>query len=255
MLVTTDGIVLKQRKIAGNRRMIVLFTRKYGKISSGTGINERSRSKSALLLRPFTYAEYELYKGRGTYNIDGGSVKESFFSLGEDIDRFLTASQLIDYLDKILEEGQQRQGLFDLTLELLRSLTAARSNYSTLLYAFIVKSLRMQGIMPELARCANCGKPLDEIRAAEGAARNFSVTAGGILCEACCEKEKSLPDTLIFRPDFDIVDILIYFTSKPMGVFEKVVLKEAAESELKRIISGYIEYYLDVDVLKNDFTI
>ncbi|MCF0141628.1 MAG: recombination protein O N-terminal domain-containing protein, partial [Mogibacterium sp.] len=43
MLVTTEGIVLKQRKIAGNRRMITVFTRKYGKISAGTSINEKGK--------------------------------------------------------------------------------------------------------------------------------------------------------------------------------------------------------------------
>ena len=48
MIITTEGIVLRQRKIANNRRMIVLFTKRCGKLSAGTSINEKSRSRAAL---------------------------------------------------------------------------------------------------------------------------------------------------------------------------------------------------------------
>ena len=96
MIITTEGIVLRQHRIAGNRRMITIFTRKYGKISAGTSINEKSRTRSALALRPFTFAEYELFKGRDAYSINTASARKSYYSIGEDIDRFMTASAFIE---------------------------------------------------------------------------------------------------------------------------------------------------------------
>ena len=72
--------------------MIVIFTKQYGKLSAGTSINEKSRGKAALALRPFTYAEYDIFKGREAYSINSASVSKSFYSIGEDIDRFMTAS-------------------------------------------------------------------------------------------------------------------------------------------------------------------
>ena len=92
MIITTEGIVLRQRKIANNRRMIVIFTKQYGKLSAGTSVNEKSRSKAALALRPFTYAEYDIFKGREAFSINTASVSKSFYSIGEDIDRFMAAS-------------------------------------------------------------------------------------------------------------------------------------------------------------------
>ena len=65
MLISTEGIVLKQHKIAGNRRMITIFSRRYGRIQAGTAMNERGKNRSALALRPFTFAEYEIFKNRG----------------------------------------------------------------------------------------------------------------------------------------------------------------------------------------------
>ena len=123
MIINTEGIVLRQRKIAGNRRMIVIFTRQYGKISAGTSITERNRSRSALALRPFTFAEYELFKGRDAYSINSASARRSYYSIGEDIDRFMTASSFIEYLDKITAEGEPAPGIYDLALEFLESVS------------------------------------------------------------------------------------------------------------------------------------
>ena len=119
MIITTEGIVLKQRKIAGNRRMIVIFTRQYGKISAGTSINEKNRSKAALALRPFTYAEYELFKGRDSYSINSASVRKSYYSIGEDLDRFMIASSFIEYLDSVAPDNEPMPGLYDLAVEFL----------------------------------------------------------------------------------------------------------------------------------------
>lgn len=77
MLVSSEGIVLKQRKIANNRRMITVFTKNYGKISCGTSLSEKSKGKAALAIRPFTYAEYDIFKGRDYYNINSAQTKKS----------------------------------------------------------------------------------------------------------------------------------------------------------------------------------
>ncbi len=256
MLITSEGIVLKQRKIAGNRRMIVIFTKKYGKLTAGTSINEKGKSKAALALRPFTYAEYDIFKSRDSYSLNNAQAKRSYYSIGEDLDRFLVASKLIKYLESILEEGEARPKLFDMTLEFLESITNARENYDTLLYAFIVKSLRVQGVMPELTCCADCGKKLEEFVIETGMkGPSFSINAGGVLCSDCEDMEKREGDALIFRPSFDIVQVLRYFLDNPISRFEKVTLKPNISEEVKTILSAYLRFYLGTDVLEDEFTL
>ncbi len=246
MVITTEGIVLRQRKIANNRRMIVLFTRQYGKISAGTSINEKSRSKAALALRPFTYADYDIFRGRESYSINSAMVRKSYYSIGEEIDRFMAASSFIEYLDKVLGEGEPMPKLFDLALEFLESVSVSRSSVDTLLYAFIVKSLRILGVAPEMTCCVDCGKSLDKIKA-----RSFSVSSGGIVCEDCAKQEKTTPDSLIYSPSFDIIAVYGYFDSKPLRTFQKVDLKEGVSSEVRDILAEYTDRYLGVDVLRN----
>ena len=247
MIITTEGIVLRQRKIANNRRMIVLFTKQYGKISAGTSINEKSRTRSALALRPFTYAEYDIFKGREAFSINTASVSKSFYSIGEDIDRLMTASAFIEYLDKVLPEGEPMPKLFDLALEFLQSVSASDSAPETLLFAFIVKTLSMLGVAPELSCCVNCGKSPEDF--GEGF-KMFSVSGGGIICPDCAEEEKREAESLIYRPDFDIIDVFRYFSTKPIQTFEKVDLKPAVRKEVRDILADYTDRYLGVDVLR-----
>ena len=228
--------------------MIVLFTKQYGKLSAGTSVNEKSRSKAALALRPFTYAEYDIFKGREAYSINSAQVNKSFYSIGEDIDRFMNASAFIEYLDKVLEEGVPAPKLFDLSLDFLQSVSECRHGTDTLLYAFIVKTFRMLGVAPELSCCVNCGKTPEKF--GEGF-RMFSVSGGGIVCPECAGEEKREPGSLIYTPDFDIIDMLRYFESKPLKTFEKVDLRPEVRNEVREILSGYTERYLGVDVLRS----
>lgn len=252
MIINAEGIVLRQRKIANNRRMIVIFTKQYGKLSAGTSINEKSRSKAALALRPFTYAEYDIFKGRDAYSINTASAIKSFYSIGEDLDRFMAASAFIEYLDKVIAEGEPMPKLFDLALDFLQSVSVAKSSSNTLLYAFIYKTLRMLGVAPEMERCVGCGKHRDEF--GEGGIRSFSVSGGGIICEDCKEEEQSGPNSLIIRPSFDIISVLAYFDAKPIKTFEKIDLKPEVESEVRHILSEYTDRYLGANVLKEQLS-
>lgn len=246
MIITTEGIVLRQRKIANNRRMIVLLTKQYGKISAGTSINEKSRSKAALALRPFTCVEYDIFKGRDSYSINSASVLKSFYSIGEDLDRFMAASAFIDYLDKVVDEGVPVPKIYEMSLRFLESVSRCGKSSETLLYAFIVKTFKFLGVAPELSCCTGCGKTMPD-PAEEGPVR-FSVDSGGILCEECARQEKSNGNTLIYRPPFDIIGVFRYFESKPLDTFERVELKGRVKTQVREILAEYCRYYLGADV-------
>ena len=246
MNISAEGIVLRQRKIANNRRIIVLFTKQYGKLSAGTSINERGRSRAALALRPFTYAEYDLFKGREAYSINSASVMRSYYSIGEDINRYMSGAAFLEYLEKVIDEEVSMPALFKLSIEFLDSLSRTKTSSNTLLYAFIVKSLRMLGVMPEMGCCVNCGKELSEIPTP----RMFSVSSGGVICPECALEEEQSAAPLLYKPRFDIIDVLRYFESKPLATFEKIDLKQDVADTVRDIISQYTERYLDVDVLR-----
>ena len=145
MYTDTEAIVLRQTKTAYGRRMVVLLTKKYGKISAGTSISERGKNKSSLALRPFTYGRYELFKGRDSFSINGAEAIESFYSIGEDIDKFAAASVALELTDRLVEEDQSVPAMFSLLLDFLTMLEGRKNGYGTLLAAFRIKALDLFG--------------------------------------------------------------------------------------------------------------
>ena len=156
---------------------------------------------------------------------------------------------MIEYLNETLEEGKPQPRTFELTIEFMEAITQAKGNYETMLYAYLVKNLGMQGVMPELNQCVDCGKKREDFEAPV----YFSISGGGILCGDCMEREKSDGDTLIFKPHFDIVEVLKYMVRHSLATFSRIQLKPEIQRELKKILSEYLEYYLNTDLLKGDF--
>lgn len=241
MYTSTEGIIFRQVKAAGGRRMILLFTKKYGKISAGSSLSEKGRTKAALALRPFTYGNYELYKGRESYNINSAEVKRSFFRIGEDVDKYMESSFVLELTEKMTPEDLPQPRLFNLLAEFLAAMEKREKKHSTLVLAYEVKALAALGIFPQLDKCACC--------AGSENLRYFSVKDGGMVCGKC---RNPANDTLIYEPKFDIVNILKFFSKTPMRGFEKIALDDGAAEELQRILRKYMSYYLDVGTLKSE---
>lgn len=247
MLLSTEGIVLRQVKIAGGRRMLSLFTKKYGRLEVGAGASEKnSRSKSALATRPFTYGAYELFENRGYYNYNSGEVKRSYYSLGEDLDKYLQASFVLELTGKALPEGMPQPRLFSLLLNYLAQLEKRQRALETLTLAYEIKLLSLLGVAPVLDRCSCCG--------AAGPLAGFSVPEGGMIC-ATCQREKNESDgkeALLYHPKFDIVKVISFFQKKPLEAFDRIGLEPGTAGPLQTIIREYISYHMDVGTLKSE---
>lgn len=241
MYTSTEGIVFRQVKAAGGRRMILLFTKKYGKISVGSSLSEKGRGKAALALRPFTYGNYELYKGREYYNLNSGEVVRSFFKIGEDLDKYMEASFVLELTEKMVPEDLPQPKLFQLLIEFLAAMEKREKKHRTLVLAFEVKAMAVLGSFPMLEQCACCGETED--------LQYFSIKDGGMVCGKCRNIGN---DTLIYAPKFDIVNILKFFSKTPLRGFEKIALAEDVSEELQCILRRYMSYYLDIGTLNSE---
>jgi len=245
MFIDTEGIILRQTKATGGRRMVLLFSKKYGKISAGSNISEKGRSKSALAMRPFTHGRYELYKKGDFYNINGAETIRSFYRIGEDIDKYMNSSYCLELVDKFISEGEPVPGIFNLTLDLLVEMEKRKQKYGTLVCAFELKALKQLGYLPELKKCVRCGSKNEVIA--------FSIKEGGILCTDCGKyTEKSAKDTLIYDISFGIVNILSYFLDNPLESLEKLALEEDILDKIQTIVREYIKYHLDIGQMKSE---
>lgn len=245
MLTDTEAIVLRQVKTSYGRKMILLFSRKYGKISAGTGIGDKGRSKSSLALRPFTYGRYELFKSKDSYNINGAEVIKSYYRIGEDVDKYMNGAYVLEFTEKALGDEIPAPAVFRLLTEFFDILENREKGIGTLVLAYQVKLFRYLGVMPQLQRCVICGE--------EKEAAAFSIEDGGMVCADCIQNiQNSSEHTLIYDAGFGIVNILRYFTVNPLKSIENIALREETGRKLQQVVRDYAAHYLDVSELKSE---
>ena len=245
MLTDTEAIVLRQVKTSYGRKMILLFSKKYGKISAGTSIGDKSRSKSSLALKPFTHGRYEMYKNRDSYNINSAEVIKSYYKIGEDVDKYMNGAYVLEFTEKALAEEVPAPAIFRLLTEFFDMLETREKAIGTLVLAYQVKLFRYLGIMPELERCTMCGEKHEAVA--------FSIKEGGIICENCLKNiQNSDDDSLIYDDGFGIVNILRYFTVNPLKSIENLALKGDAGRLLQKLVRDYAANYLDISELKSE---
>ena len=252
MITDTTGIVLRQVKAAGGRRMLLIFSKKFGKISVGSSLSEGGKGKSALVTRPFTYGNYELFKSRDSYNLNSGQVIKSYYSIGEDLDKYMAASYVLELTEKLLAEGMPQPKLFNLLLDFMDTLEKRKSKHDTLVMAYIVKVVSLLGTEPVLDECTNCGERF----LLEGAEHQyyFCVSEGGLVCPNCIKNftQEDCKQRLIYTANFDIVGILKYFQKQPMARFEKLALDEAILKRLEVIMRSWLSYHFEINKLKSE---
>lgn len=243
MITDTRGIVLRQVKTIGGRRMISLFTEQYGKVGAGVTVSERGKGRNAAAMNPFAYGNYELFISHGRYHLNKGQVIKNFYRIGEDIDRYMAAAYGLELCDKLLEEEVPAKDLFELTVDFLSTMEERKSRYGTILLAYKVKLLACLGALPVLDRCACCGRP--------GKHAAFSIPEGGLICEDCLPGiAQDGQDALIYQVDFVILNILEHILNHALASLKKAALDEQLESQINTIIDRFITYHLDPGDLK-----
>jgi DNA repair protein RecO (recombination protein O) len=245
MYAETEGIILKQVKAVNERRMVLLFSKKYGKISAGTSINERGRNRSALAMRPFTHGRYDLYKSRDTYHINGAEVVKAYYKIGEDVEKYMCASYMLEFTEKLLPENVPSAEMFKLVLDFFDLLETRKKKHMTVVVAFQLKAIQSMGLTPEMYACALCGQKEDIVF--------FGVREGGLICGSC--RNNISPDSnheLIYNMGFDIIEALKYFFGNRLKSMEHIALNEKILSKLKVIIKDYIAYHLDIKELVSE---
>jgi len=201
-------------------------------------------------VRPFTNGRYELFKGRESYNLNSAQVLRSFYKIGEDLDKYMAASYVLELTEKILPDELAQPRLYQLLLDFLEELELREKKHETLVLGYLVKALDILGNMPQMEFCVCCG----EKNGAEGEAfRLFSVDEGGLICRSCAENLRAKGGhPLIYDANFAIVDILSYFQKQPLSALRKLALEEKTREKQQLILRQYLAYHLDVKELKSE---
>jgi DNA repair protein RecO (recombination protein O) len=187
---SADALVIRSREYGESDRLLTLFSREYGKIQAVAKGVRKPKSRQRAGAQLFTYADYQLYKGKTLDTVNQVSPKESFPHLWSDLDMSLAATAIAELLDLATIPGQAYPELFTLTFSSFFLL--GQCEPALVQSAFALKLLTHLGYRPRFSECAECGRSL------QGERFLFSPEAGGAVCTEC-RNEASTSKPLLGR--------------------------------------------------------
>ena len=219
----TQAIVTGYTDYRDDDRMLTLFSATKGRIDCKARSCRKPTSKLLSCSQPFVFGEFELFRSNDRVTVNACDVRETFYPLREDVDRFMIASVCTQLCSGVIEQDAPDEPLFSLLYHVLSFLAYSDSDPMDLLIAFLLHFLDHAGYRPSLTRCAVCRR---DIRS--DAVLFYSAEAGGAVCAACPHNGKPIGKLAL-----EAMRRILLLSHDEL---RRVVLKESLRAELLPIL-------------------
>ncbi len=233
MIINTQAIVIKAIKHKEYDLILVLFTRKLGKVSVVAKGARKSKSSLLSCSQIFTYGNYTLRRRGDMYILSQGDVIKSFYNLAYNLDAFTYATHITAILNNNLLEHQKNDRIFKLYAHTLKYLSENEYSEELLSRIFELKFLDYIGMKPQISVCVTCGsKNFDNAM--------FNVFEGGVVCENC--SKKYLENIKI---DITTLRFMEYILSRDINNISNISVSKYVQYQLNNILKKYLLAYMD----------
>lgn len=224
MQYKTRGIILKRSNFSEADRIVTILTSEYGKIRVLAKGSRKIKSKLAGHLELYCLSSLILAEGRNLDIITDAKITKCYLNLRKNLSATHVANYLAEVVDKMLPEEENHLEIFELLEELLDEVNA--ENSALLIPYFELKLLSYLGYEPQIYHCVACKKELKDEK------NFFSVSAGGVVCEACHNHDLKIKNSTI--------KLMRLFLKHRLDYLKKINI----DSYLLKEISNITEKYL-----------
>lgn len=221
----TQAIVTGYTDYKDNDRMLTLFSASRGRIDCKARNCRKPTSRLLACAQPFVFGEFELFENGERITVNACDVRETFYPLREDVDRFMIASLCTSLCNNIIEREARDEALFSLLYHVLSFLAYSESDPKDLLIAFLLHYLDHAGYRPSLTRCSVCRR---DVRS--DPVLFFNAEAGGVVCAACPHGGKPVSKLAL--------EAMRRILLLDHDALNKVVLKPALRAEMLPLLRG-----------------
>lgn len=158
MLHKTKGLILRERGIGENDKMVTILTADLGIIEAAARRAKSVKSPLTAASQILAYSDFCLFKGKQSYYIiDSAETLNSFYSLRYDVEKLALAGYFCELADTLSPSAETAAEFLRLLLNTLHKLEEGRLSNEQLKSIFELRSLSVGGFMPDLVGCSECG--------------------------------------------------------------------------------------------------
>ena len=171
-----EAIVLSVRDWRGADKIVTLFTREFGKVTTLAFGLRQPKSPLAGCIQLFSHIDVVIDTGKNLDVLRQTSLKNSNRLLREDLNRMAYAALVVEVVAELWPEHESQGEAFDTLLAAMKLLAERNPRIAAL--AVCWQLLSLAGYQPEFDHCVLCGKDHCLLPA-------FDSEAGGASCVTC----------------------------------------------------------------------
>lgn len=230
--VKTKGIVLMENNLGDYDKMITILTPGLGQIRCAAKGARRPKSLLMAGSQFLCFADYTLYKGNETYNLNSCETIEFFYNIRTDLDKYKYAVHITKIILDVTNENDNCFKTLQLFLNTLYMISETDKNLDLILAIFKIRLMCILGYKPNIEKCSNCGIDND--------IKYFSLKDSGVKCSSCGKSDKSSIEISNIT-----IDALKFITSAPAKKIFSFNIPEEAIKELEIISKLYLNEKLE----------
>jgi DNA repair protein RecO (recombination protein O) len=176
----SEAIVLRTYPLGEADRLVSFLSRTEGRLRGVARGARRPKSRFGSTLEPLSHIRiwYFERETRELVRIQQCELIESFFGAQQNFEQGLALGLMCEVTEAVLPEREASDASFRLLLHVARGVCGTGKIWLPLEY-FALWTVRLAGWLPDLTRCARCGKRLLNGRG------HVLLSRSGIACDAC----------------------------------------------------------------------
>jgi len=188
------GVVLRTYKLRESDRIVVIHTRKNGKVRAVAKGIRKTKSKFGARLEPMSHVKLLLYRGRELDIVSQAEAVEPLSPMLSSLDRASQGLAVLEAVDQLSLEREPNEALYRSLVGVLRAIAEQPSPLNV--PAFYWRLLQREGFEPELGTCVRCGESEPDVTFVA-----LDLNEGGVLCRSCRSGQAISPAALSILRD------------------------------------------------------
>lgn len=229
MLITTDGIVIRERSVGENDKFIEILTGDLGVVEVSVKGVKKITAKNSSSTQLFSYSKFCLLKKGNRYILNSSEPIRSFYELRLELERLSLASYFSEIIRFSVLSEEPSISVLRLFLNTLHYLSSGERSCAFLKSVFELRFLCEIGLMPNLIGCKSCS-------CYENDDMYFLTGEGILLCSSCMHIETSS----VYKVSKTVLYTLRYIA---LSDFEKLFSFRVGDNilkELNKITEDYL---------------